>query len=276
MKKSLRLLTLFAAIMGCVTLYAQSEIPTSPTEVKLDDDVQARFRAILEVPLARNLDFEWGEQVRLHNNLGDVDKIVSSVGLGYKPLNWLKFGVDYRFVNVRDEEIRMVDMKPVSDVEWKMRHQVNVDIVGSYKVGRVKLSLRERVRFNFRTDSVNKYEHANPFISLRSRFKAAYDIRKSRWEPYAYVELYTTLNARDAVPNYQDYTPAYGQYVNRLRFSVGTEVKLAQHHRLDIYYRFHMNESRNARYKAKSGDLKEWTIENQHCHVFGLDYKFKL
>lgn len=268
-------MTLCAAIMGCVTLYAQGV----PTEVKLDDDVQARFRATLDIPLAKNLSLDWSEQVRMHNNVSDVDKIVSSVGVSYKALPWLKVGASYNFVNARDEE---TDALGNTTVEWKTRHQANVDVTGSYKIGRVKLSLRERVRFNFRADSVNKYEHANPFITLRSRLKAAYDIRQCRWEPYAAVELYTTLNARNAVPNYKNYEMAYKQYISRLRFTLGTEFKINNYHRLDIYYHFHMNQAYDARYKGNNakpenqGNLKSWTNEKQNCHVIGIDYKFKL
>ncbi len=267
---------LAAALMCSVSLRAQQEMPVPLQEIRQDDDIQARFRAILDIPLAKNLSLEWSEQVRMHNNVSDVDKILSTVGLNYKVLPWLKVGASYSFVNVRDEETQLIDMNPVTDVTWQNRHMVNVDVTGSYKVGRVKLSLRERVRFNFRGDSINEYEKVNPAISLRSRLKAAYDIRQCRWEPYAYVELYTTLNAVDAVPNYKEYNVAYKQYMSRLRFSVGTEFKINNYHRLDIYYRFHMNQSYDARYKANKGDLKEWRHEKQNCHVIGLDYKFKL
>ena len=274
MKRSLRLLTLVAALMGCTAVFAQQSAVPAPQEVNLDDDVQARFRAILDIPLAKNLSLEWSEQVRMHNNVSDVDKILSTVGVGYKVLPWLKLGASYSLVNVRDEETNSIT--GASEVEWKNRHLVNVDVTGSYKIGRVKLSLRERVRFNFRTDSINKYEHTDPAISLRSRLKAAYDIRQCRWEPYAFVELYTTLNAVSAVANCKQYEVAYKQYMSRLRFAVGTECKLNNHNRLDIYYQYQMNQSYDARYKTKSGDLKSWTNEKQNCHVIGLDYKFKL
>lgn len=274
---------LAAALMCSVGLRAQNiendprlESPTTPYEIRQDDDIQARFRAILDIPLAKNLSLEWSEQVRMHNNVSDVDKILSTVGLNYKVLPWLKVGASYSFVNVRDEDVVLVNDKSVPDVTWKNRHLVNVDVTGSYKVGRVKLSLRERVRFNFRTDQVIKYEHPNPAISLRSRLKAAYDIRQCRWEPYAYVELYNTLNAVTAVPNYKEYNIAYKQYISRIRFSVGTEFKINNYHRLDIYYRFHMNQSYDLDYKNNKGDLKEWRHEKQNCHVIGLDYKFKL
>lgn len=275
MKLSLRLLTCVVALMGCVGLRAQeSALPVPLQEVQLEDDVQARLSAALDIPIARNLSLEWSEQVRMHNNVSDVDKILSSVGVSYKVLPWLKLGASYSFVNVRDAE--MNTLTGAEEVEWKTRHMVDADVTGSYKIGRLKLSLRERVRFKFRGDSINEYEHVNPGITLRSRLKAAYDIRQSRWEPYAFVELSTTLNALNAVPNFKNYSVAYKQYMNRLRFAVGTECKLNNHHRLDIYYQYQMNQGYDARYKANKGELKSWTHEKQNCHVIGLDYKFKL
>ena len=64
---------------------AQEEI-IPPTEIT-NNDIQGRFRAGLEIPLDRagKLDFSWNEQVRLHNNFKELDKVVSSVGLSYKP-----------------------------------------------------------------------------------------------------------------------------------------------------------------------------------------------
>ena len=80
------------ALMGCATLYAQDEIPipTEPATVQKDDDVQARFRAILDIPLTKNLSLEWSEQARMHNNVSDLDKVISSIGINYKALPWLK------------------------------------------------------------------------------------------------------------------------------------------------------------------------------------------
>jgi hypothetical protein len=72
------------------------------------------------------------------------------------------------------------------------------------------------------------------------------------------------------------------QYISRLRFTLGTEFKINNYHRLDIYYHFHMNQAYDARYKGNNatpetqGNLKSWTNEKQNCHVIGIDYKFKL
>lgn len=310
MKLNLRIVMTLVALMGCTIVSAQQWEegagipPTRGNAQVLDEgsDVQGRFRASLEIPFANKFDFTWSEQVRLMNNFSDLDKIVSSVGVGYKPWDFLKFGIDYslvaertfdteemevqipsldangnqRFDDITGEPIYNFTMMDVEKKGWALRHRTNIDITGMYRIGRLKLSLRERLRVQFRTDSINKYEKTNPTLSLRSRFKTAYDLRNSRWEPYAFVELYTALNSPSPVDNYKDFPLQREAYLSRVRVAVGTEFKIHNHHRLDMYYMVHFNRSYNARYKGNKGDLKEWSLEKMCNHVICLDYKFKL
>ncbi|MBR5812297.1 MAG: DUF2490 domain-containing protein [Alistipes sp.] len=266
MKNTIKTICLMILLAVPFAVQAQEEI-IPPTEIT-NNDIQGRFRAGLEIPLDRagKLDFSWNEQVRLHNNFKELDKVVSSVGLSYKPINFLSVGADYSLVNQRDED----------DGKWAIRHRVNFDVTGMYRAGRVKLSLRERVRVQFRGDSICKYEHANPFFSLRSRFKVAYDIFQSRWEPYAFAELYTTLNAPAAVANYKNEPLDVDNYISRVRFAVGAEYKINMTNRIDIYYMLHLNKAYDARYKANVGDIKELRLTKGCAHVFCIDYKFKL
>jgi hypothetical protein len=113
-------------------------------------------------------------------------------------------------------------------------------------------------------------------VTLRSRFKVAYDIFQSRWEPYAFAELYSTLNAPAPVPNYKNYPLKRDNYINRVRVAVGAEYKINMQNRIDIYYMLHFNRGYDARYKANVGEIKEWSLKKTCAHVFCLDYKFKL
>lgn len=266
MKIRVRVLSMLMLLLLPFTIQAQEDIfPLSESSVT---DIQGRFRAGVEIPLDRfgKWDFSWNEQVRLHNNFKDLDKVVSSVGFSYKPIDYLRLGADYSLVNERN----------LGDGEWDMKHRVNFDVIGMYRAGRVKLSLRERVRVQFRGDSVCKYEHANPFVTLRTRFKVAYDIFQSRWEPYAFAELYSTLNAPAPVPNYKNYPLKRDNYINRVRVAVGAEYKINMQNRIDIYYMLHFNRGYDARYKANVGEIKEWSLKKTCAHVFCLDYKFKI
>lgn len=271
------ILTAIAALALCLPSQAQEEVTLTETS---ESDVQLRLRAGLEVPIGRKWEFTWSEQMRLHNNLANFDKIVSSVGFGYKPWRFLKLEAQYGFVNERTSKTDN-DTK-IKTIDWQIRHRLNFDVTGSVRWGRVKLSLRERLRVQFRTDSVNKYEHPDPELSLRSRLKGAVKLNNARWEPYAFVELYTTLNAPAVVGNYLKQPLKYDNYINRVRLGLGTEMKLSNSSKLDFYYMVHFNRSYDARYKGISkdptndGDLKSWELEKKCAHVICIDYKFKL
>ena len=277
MKIRAYILAALAAVMLCVTAQAQDQVSLVETS---ESDVQLRLGAGLEVPIGRKWEFTWSEQARLHNNLANFDKIISSVGFGYKPWRFLKLEAQYGFVNERTS--KKVDGTLDKTIDWQIRHRLNFDVTGSVRLGAVKLSLRERVRVQFRGDSVNKYEHPNPEITLRSRLKGAVDLRNGRWEPYAFAEVYTTLNAPAAVVNYLNSPLKYSNYINRVRLGLGTEMKLSNSSKLDFYYMVHFNRSYEARYKGISkdptndGDLKSWKLEKKCAHVIGIDYKFKL
>lgn len=277
MKIRAYILAALAAVMLCVTAQAQDQVSLVETS---ESDVQLRLGAGLEVPIGRKWEFTWNEQARLHNNLANFDKIISSVGFGYKPWKFLKLEAQYGFVNERTSKTD--NDTGFKTIDWQIRHRLNFDVTGSVRLGAVKLSLRERVRVQFRAESVNKYEHSNPEITLRSRLKGALDLRNDRWEPYAFAEVYTTLNAPAAVVNYLNSPLKYSNYINRVRLGLGTEMKLSNSSKLDFYYMVHFNRSYEARYKGISkdptndGDLKSWKLEKKCAHVIGIDYKFKL
>ena len=277
MKIRAYILAVLAAVMLSLPAQAQDQVSLVETS---ESDVQLRVGAGLEIPIGRKWEFAWNEQLRLHNNLANFDKVVSSVGFGYKPWKFLKLEAQYGFVNERTSKTD--NDTGYKTIDWQIRHRLNFDATGSVRLGNVKLSLRERVRVQFRGDSVNKYEHPNPEITLRSRLKGALNLRNGRWEPYAFAEVYTTLNAVGAVNNYLREPIRYANYINRVRFGLGTEMKLSNSSKLDFYYMVHFNRSYEARYKgiskdpANDGDLKSWRLEKKCAHVIGIDYKFKL
>ena len=277
MKIRAYILAVLAAVMLCAPVQAQDAISLVESS---ESDVQLRVGAGLEIPIGRKWEFAWNEQMRLHNNMANFDKVVSSVGFGYKPWKFLKFEAQYGFINERTSKTD--NDTGFKTTDWQIRHRLNFDATGSVRLGNVKLSLRERVRVQFRGDSVNKYEHVNPEITLRSRLKGALNLRNGRWEPYAFAEVYTTLNAVGAVNNYLREPIRYANYINRVRVGLGTEMKLSNSSKLDFYYMVHFNRSYEARYKGISkdptndGDLKSWRLEKKCAHVIGIDYKFKL
>lgn len=256
-----RFLLLIATVM--VAYIAKAQLPSTPIETS-DSDLQARVKAAIEFPLGDKVSLTWGEQLRLKNMLGDVDKVLSSLTLDYEPWRFLEVGTEYAFVNER---------KGAED--WRIKHRINFNVTGKLKVGRFDLSLRERVRFVVRSYKTNLYETPDPFTTLRTRLKAAYNT-PTRWKPYAYVELYTTLNAPKVTANYLNFPLERDNYINRVRLVFGSEIKLSDKHKMDLHYMLNINRSHKMSYDDITGDLQKWALEKLCAHVICVEYKFKL
>lgn len=259
-----KITTFVALLLTALTLSAQ-EVP-QPT-VDNSSDIRGRFDGAFEWELAKNLSLEAGVQLRLNNDFASVDRIQSSVGLGYKVNKHFNFGAEYSLINSHN----------FNKSAWeKPRHRLNANIEGSVKVGRVKLSLRERLQTTFRTDSVNRFEKPDPELVLRSRIVAEYDIRDSHWTPYLLFELNNTLNAPKAVGNYLQDAFDYDNYITRYRLGIGAKYRINKNNRLDFYYYFDYNRGYNIDYRGNGGELRGFVEENQMRHIFGISYKFQL
>jgi hypothetical protein len=258
--KRFLLLTLTALIANCVV--AQAQIPTLAESSS--SDLQARFKAAIEIPLGDKWSIQWGEQLRTKDSFGTIDKILSSITLDYEPWKWLEVGGEYAFVN---------EKKGVSD--WRIKHRINFNVTGKLKVGRFDLSLRERIRLVERGYETNEYETPDPFTTLRTRFKVAYNT-PTRWKPYAYAELYTTLNAPKVVRNFMTEELERDNYINRIRLVVGSELKLNDKHKMDLHYMVNLNRSYKMGYDKTTGEVQKWALEKLCAHVICVEYKFTL
>ena len=251
---------LMAAVAISVGAFAQQNIPLVESE---DGDLQGRFKVAMDIPISEKVKLTWGEQLRVKDSFGSMDKILSSLTVGYTPWNFLQLGTEYAFVNEKKGD------------DWRTKHRWNIDITEKATVGRFELSLRERVRMEFRGYEANKYESPNPFTSLRTRLKVAYK-NQSRWKPYAYVEVYATLNSPAKVDNYLRDALTRDNYCNRVRLVFGSEMKINEKNKMDFHYMINFNRSYKAKYDASLGNLQSWALEKVAAHVICVDYKFSL
>ena len=258
--KRFLLLTLATIVAHCAV--AQAQIPALAESSS--SDLQARFKAAIEIPLGDKWSIQWGEQLRTKDSFGTVDKILSSLTLDYEPWKWLEVGGEYAFVN---------EKKGAGD--WRIKHRINFNVTGKLKVGRFDLSLRERIRLVERSYDTNEYETPDPFTTLRTRLKVAYNT-PTRWKPYAYAELYTTLNAPKVVSNFLTEELERDNYINRIRLVVGSELKLGAKHKMDLHYMVNLNRSYKIGYDKTTGDVQKWALEKLCAHVICVEYKFTL
>ncbi len=157
------------------------------------------------------------EELRTENCVRSIDQFKTTVGLSSKINRYLKVGAGYAMKNYRDTRLSS---------GWEFRHRYFIYAVGSYKVARVKFSLREYLQGTHR---IGVESRVNPEFYSKTRLKVEYNIRKSMFTPYVAVEAYAALNNKELKG-----LDAF----DKIRYSAGTEIKFDKHNSLDVFARF--------------------------------------
>jgi len=200
------------------------------------DDFGVVLSADVSKKIAKGLNINLEEEYRSRSDFSEVERFSHALDLSYKPFTFLKTGAAYNLINYNHIK-----------KGWEVRHRYYFYATGSFEVKRITFSLRERYQSTKRVGVIETATRANPKLLLRSRFKVDYNIRKSRFTPYASIELFNTLN-----------NPQQNK-MEQWRSMAGTEYKLNKRNLLDFYYRYtHTTDS-----------------EERSIHQIGIAYSFK-
>lgn len=180
----------------------------------------------------------------------------TTLSLGYTPIEYVKFDIGYtlKFTN-----------KDTSAVNKLLRHRAFASITGTYKNDYIKLTLRERVLMEARTDSVNPLEKSRYAWQLRSKLGAEFYLKGQPVKPYVWLEFINTLNA----PEYQQKNGH--QFISTIRTQAGIKWRLTKMSSLDFYYRFTYSYDRDINITKKKG-LIQLTEETLYQHAIGVIY----
>lgn len=203
MEKKYRVLLFAFLCFFSLKNYAQSSDLGSTIEA----EISKRFFKKLDLSISA----EW----RQREDLKEIDRYSFGGDIGYRFNSYLKIGAAYNYIQFNHNK-----------KGWETRHRYHAYATGSYKYNRLKFSLRERFQSTYRVGVKETYKRANPKFIMRSKFEIDYNIRKSMFEPYVSAELYNTLN--DPRKN----------YVDRLRYEVGTAIKLNKKNSFNVGYRY--------------------------------------
>lgn len=234
------------------------------------DDVGLIVEAAAEKKISKQASVELSAEFRSRNSFRTADRFSVGVGGEYKPIKWLKLDAGYQLlIENSPEKITYNAPNPTVDEQgnpvpnynnwrpsyWGPRHRIYASVTVSYKLGRIGLSLRERWRYTYRPEkTVTRYDFDNRWWEdervlskgahmLRSRLKLVWDIPKSKFEPWASVELFNNLR------------------LEKVRYSAGVDYTLQKKHVFGLYYRYqHIHDP-------------EETEPN--IHSTGMSYKFK-
>ena len=244
-----------------VTTIAQTRIESDTTQT----DMTTRIGFEVNRDLYRGLSLSWEEEARFKNLSTEFDRLYSTLNLGYRINDYFKVGAGYTLALIWHDGKKNTNYEKYLDV----RHRINLDLIGNYRVGAWKFTLRERPVVTIRTDDPDLLEKANPQWSLRSKLMAEYSIFGKPLKPYAACELSNTLNA----PDY-----ANGNYINRIRTNLGLKWRLDSRSSVDFYYRFDVGTNRdiNIDYKKDDVTIKAVYVTNErdYTHILGVAYTF--
>ena len=220
-----------------------------------------------EKKITKQMDVSVEADFRTRNDFKTLDRWTASLGLDYKLTKWLKADVGYTYLYSNNRERITPDYWRPS--YWGVRHRVNASLTGSYKFSNgLRLSLREGWQYTYRPEtdteryyfedygsnvwtgmdgwtSVEKARKGKGKNELRSRLRVDYDKKKATLKPYVAMELYNNLA------------------IEKIRYTVGTDIKLSKQHSFEVFYRFQ---------SVKSVDEEDYDPD---MHYVGAGYKFK-
>ncbi|MCM1309961.1 MAG: DUF2490 domain-containing protein [Bacteroides sp.] len=217
--------------------------------------------------LPKNFSVEAGAEYRSADWVKHSSQWSVDASVGYKPLNWLKVAVGYKFIQEWEPSGATSKKGKEYGDYWNNKHRVSVGATGSLKLKKFTLSLRERYQYTYRPSHIipfldkedgNRTINAKSSHILRSRLQASYKPKKkSPWEPYVSVELYTMLSD----VNHTENTTEGAKFYDKFRATAGCEYKINKHNALELFYRYTCSVDPD---------------ENDSPHTIGLVYSFSL
>ncbi len=227
---------------------------------------QSESGLLTELEAEKKLNKQWSVglegDMRTRNNFKTMDRWSIGLGTSYKLTKWLKADAGYKLLDQNFRE--KISYKTSGDYNnwrpsyWGIKHRVYAGLTASHKfANNLKLSVRERWQYTYRPEkTVTRWDFDNEQWEdkvrsgkgknqLRSRFEVSYDKKRALLTPYASIELYNSWG------------------IEKIRYTVGTDIRLSKQHNLGIFYRYQ---------NMKNVDEDEY---DPNMHYVGLGYKFK-
>lgn len=238
------------------------------------DDFGLDFSLEAQKKLSKQWSLNLEGELRTRDNTKTVDRWSAGLGLDYKVTKWLKASAGYTFLygnnekrtsyfDADDEAVAIDGDAEAGDPKygypqyWTPRHRFNVSLTFDKKlIGDLRFSLRERWQYTWRPEqTIQRYsyldgEDVDKIYSgkgknvLRSRLQVEYDKKGLTVTPYANVEFFNAWS------------------LQKTRFNIGLDWKVAKQHTLGVFYR----------YQTVRNDDDD---NEPNRHMIGLGYKFK-
>jgi len=240
-------------LSSAAVLLLAAAAQAQPRRTTHDNDFRARLSFALTKRLGQRHALLWDEELRLKDNVAALDRIHSTLGYAYDVRPWFKAAAFYTLIACDRGAARSMEM----------RHRLHLELTATVRSGSWSFSLRERPQVTLRTARVDKAVEAENAWVLRHRAMAECAVPDTGFKPYAFVELTQTLNA-----------PTVGNYLEKVRSSLGVKYAFAKRSSLDFYYRFDYKIT-DEPFFDEAGAVDFICSERGSHHILGLEYGLK-
>jgi len=198
------------------------------------------FEVGVSKEIVKNLKFEFNPELRLLDSL-KMDSYILEGGLSYKIHKYFTLSGFYRY-----------------DTEYKYKKK-NGEYKGKEALHMLACDAKSRVEMDrfglsFRLRYIQGLFEFNDASELRFRTKVDYNIRNSKFVPYASVEFFHDFLTLDEE---RELISGALQGIDKIRYVFGTSYAFNKKHELSVYYR-----------------IQDTRIKDTYNNVIGIGYSF--
>jgi hypothetical protein len=194
----------------------------------------------VEKRLKNNFSLLFTEEFRLKENFSQVNLFYTELGVGYRPYNFLKVELVYRFIE-----------KKMIDESYSFRHRLMLDITLKKKYGDWTFAYRHRLQAEVRNIYSSERGDVPEWYS-RNKIAVKYDLHK-KITPYVSCELRYQISDPRNIESDQTW--------HRARYAAGLDYELNKKSTFGLYYLIQ----------------HEWNVSiPENLYIVGLEYSLTL
>ena len=195
----------------------------------------------LEKEITKKFSVGVDEELRLRDNLGQLNLLYTNLGVNYKPIKGIKLAFTYRLIEKYIGE----------NIPFSFRDRLMLDASYKYKIDNWAFSYRARFQAEVR-DYYSSRKGKIPEWYWRNKFEIKYDLTK-KYEPYIGTEIrYQIKDPRNPISN---------EGWHRIRAFAGVDYNINKNNSFGIYYLI----------QTEFG-----VVNPQNLYILGLQYSLTL
>lgn len=199
-------LLLISLLAPCLTISAQEQ------DVKVVKDLELWTSAGVSKKINKHWKISLDQEVRFINEMSAFDVWFSDLGIDYKLNKHIRFGTNYRFYQVENDNAQL-----------ETQHRLSVDFKYKQKIER--FGLEYRMRFQNKDEDFLDNESDKNIANIRNRLSVEYDIKNFKADPFFDIELYRRM-----------YDLENGR-LSKLRWTLGVQFPVYKNSDIKLFYR---------------------------------------